>query len=186
MNVELACPVMRPTHCLTTWIIVGALGASVPRAALAQSATPASASAPSACVNAAGPDSGTTGRDSVNRLTAPRAGGDMAQHAALRLFAAVQAEEVRFAQQPTICVTMRGDARLDSVRVLARRNLASPVVRGTTYRDVYVAVEILGHLDAECISSRITGAAAGAGTGACASLGVRDSASARRAGAPPQ
>jgi hypothetical protein len=118
-------------------------------------------------------------------VPSPRAAADTTQHAALRLFAAVQADEVRFEKQPKICVTMRGDARLDSVRVLARRNLASPVIRGTTYRDIYVAVEILGHLDAECISSRITGAASGAGAGPCASLGVRDSTAGRRAGAPP-
>jgi hypothetical protein len=72
------------------------------------------------------------------------------------------------------------------VRVVGRRNLASPVVRGTTYRDIYVAVEILGHLNAECISARITGATPTAqGAGPCASLGVRDSAAVRRSGAPP-
>jgi hypothetical protein len=91
---------------------------------------------------------------------------------------------VQFARQPKICVKLSGDVRLDSVRVVGRRNLASPVVSGTTYRDIYVAVEILGHLNAECISARITGAAA-TGQGPCASLGVRDTTAGRRSGAPP-
>jgi hypothetical protein len=108
------------------------------------------------------------------------------QHTALRLFAAVQAAEVRFERRPTICVQLRGDVQLDSVRIVGRRNLASPVVQGTTYRDIYVAVEILGHLNAECISARITGAApTGPAAGPCASLGIRDSTASRRRGAPP-
>jgi hypothetical protein len=75
---------------------------------------------------------------------------------------------------------MRGDARLDSVRVVERRNIRSPVSVGTTYRNVYVAVEILGHLNARCIASRITGQQADS---TCASLGLRDSTSGGR-GAP--
>jgi hypothetical protein len=157
--------------------IAVALSVSVPGAVRAQDT---SSGQPAACVSATGPDAGTGVPD-----TAARASRDSV-HPALRLFAAVQADEVRFDKQPKICVTMRGDARLDSVRVVGRRNLTSPVVRGTTYRDVYVAVEILGHLDAECISARITGAAAaGPATGSCASVGVRDSTSGRRTGAPP-
>jgi hypothetical protein len=88
----------------------------------------------------------------------------------------VSADEVRFAKQPKICVQLRGDARLDSVRVVGRRNLSSPVVSGTTYRNVFVAVEILGYIDATCIASRITGApidTTSAGRRQCASLDVK-------------
>jgi hypothetical protein len=158
---------------------------AAPHSVLAQDAA-AVAAQPSACVAATGPDSGAGTPDSAIRAAVPRSASDSAGRTALRLFAAVEAQEVRFEKQPKICVTLHGDARLDSVRVVGRRNLASPVVRGTTYRDIYVAVEILGHLKAECVSARITGAAPSAqASGACASLGVRDSTSGRRAGAPP-
>ena len=111
----------------------------LPRAAAAQGA------AETGCVSATGPDV-ATGQSSF----ATDSG------AALRILAQVSADEVRFASSPTICVRLRGDARLDSVHVVARRNLTSPVVAGTTYRNVFVAVEILGHLNAECIAPRIT------------------------------
>ena len=39
----------------------------------------------------------------------------------------------------------------DSVRVVERRNLPERVVPGVTYRDVPVAVEILGHIYADCL-----------------------------------
>ena len=70
-------------------------------------------------------------------------------HSAIRLRAAVSASGVRFIGSPKICVRLRVDARLDSVHVTARRNITSPVVSGTTYRNVYVAVEILGRLNAD-------------------------------------
>jgi hypothetical protein len=184
MDVELAPTTMRApllAHTLAAGLAL--LGA--PPLAGAQSGG-APAGEPTACVSATGPDSGAGTSAGAARDATARAARDSAGHAALRLFAAVEAQEVRFERQPRICVTLRGDARLDSVRVVGRRNLVSPVVRGTTYRDVYVAVEILGHLDAECISARITGtAASGASSGPCASLDVRDGAAARRTGAPP-
>jgi len=171
---------MRPTAS-SFLLIAGAAVLGAPPAVRAQSA----AAQPSACVSATGPDSGAVNSDSARRSASTTARADTG-HAALRLFAAVEAAEVRFAKQPKICVQLNGDVRLDSVRVVGRRNLSSPVVQGTTYRDVYVAVEILGHLNAECISARITGAAqAGAASGPCASLGVRDSTGGRRSGAPP-
>lgn len=144
---------------------------------------------PSACVSASGPDvSPVTGDNGAVRSastplrvdSAARTGADSTRPAGnptLRLLASVQAEEVRFARQPKICVKLRGDASLDSVHVVARRNIRSPVSVGTTYRNVYVAVEILGHLNAQCISARITGQPA---TGACASLELRDSTSSGR------
>lgn len=115
------------------------------------------------CVSVAGPD--TVARSTAARSTSPEG------HSDLRIVASVSADEVTFAKEPKVCVSLRGDARLDSVRVVGRRNLASPVVRGTTYRNVYVAVEIVGHLDAACIASRITKTPADS-TATCASLGV--------------
>lgn len=136
------------------------------------------------CAAVAGPDvpaPADTGRR--GGFTAARSD---TTHAAVRLFASVQANEVSFARAPRICVRLTGDARLDSVHVVGRRNIASPVVAGTTYRDVYVAVEILGHLNAECIAARITGSGAGtANNERCASLGIRDSTAARKTGTSP-
>jgi hypothetical protein len=157
----------------------------LPAAAAAQvRAAPASGAEPSACVAATGPDLAAPGADTASRGRAAhdaRGQSDSAQHTAVYLFAAVEAQEVRFVGQPKICVRLTGDVQLDSVRVVGRRNITSPVVSGTTYRNVYVAVEILGRLNADCISARITGTAAGAPSrDACASLGLRDSASVRR------
>jgi hypothetical protein len=39
--------------------------------------------------------------------------------------------------------------------VVQRDNLPSPVVPGTTYRNVYIAVELLGRINAECLADRI-------------------------------
>jgi hypothetical protein len=55
-----------------------------------------------------------------------------------------QAEEVRFSAQPHIAIRVCGD--LDSARIIARRNLPDPVVVGETYRDVYIAVELVGRV----------------------------------------
>src|SRR5687767_274279 len=74
---------------------------------------------------------------------------------AIVLRAEVSAREVRFAKQPVIRVMLVNGA-IDSIRVIERRNLPEPVVPGQTYRDVYIAVEILGHLNAACLSARIT------------------------------
>jgi hypothetical protein len=63
---------------------------------------------------------------------------------------------------------------LDSVHVVERRNLPDPVVAGHTYRDVYVAVEIFGRLNADCIVAALTSTPRDS-TGqrnACASLDI--------------
>ena len=97
---------------------------------------------------------------------------------AIVLYASASAREVRFAAQPRIVVRLCGGV-MDSVRVLERRNLPDPVQPGVTYRDVFVAVEILGHLNASCIASKL-GAAPTRGADPCASLQIRDSAAIRR------
>lgn len=102
---------------------------------------------------------------------------DTGNHA-IAIFAAATIRELRFASQPQLEIKLRG-AVGDSVRIIERRNLPSPIVPGTTYRDVYIAVEILGHLNAQCISALIAGAPAAdsaANNAACARLIARDSA----------
>lgn len=69
--------------------------------------------------------------------------------------AEVSAREVRFNKQPTVRVTL-AYGTVDSVRVIERHNLPDPVQSGVTYRDVRIAVEILGHINAQCLSARIT------------------------------
>ncbi len=69
--------------------------------------------------------------------------------------AEVSAREVRFTRQPTVKVTL-AYGTVDSVRVIERHNLPDPVQPGVTYRDVRIAVEILGHINAQCLSARIT------------------------------
>lgn len=76
---------------------------------------------------------------------------------AVVIYAEASAREVRFEKQPTVRVRL--DGALDSVHVVERRNLPSPVVAGTTYRNVFVAVEIFGRLNAECIANSLTGGA---------------------------
>jgi hypothetical protein len=76
--------------------------------------------------------------------------------------ASASAEEVRFSGEPKIDVRLTGCSVLDSVRVLERRNLPRPVQPNVTYRDVHIAVEILGHLDVQCLLPTLAGAAAGA------------------------
>jgi hypothetical protein len=80
---------------------------------------------------------------------------DTTRTAAISIFAAVSAREVRFAKQPTIKVTL-AHGTIDSIRVLERRNLPEPVQPGATYRDVYVSVEILGRINAQYLAARIT------------------------------
>jgi hypothetical protein len=67
------------------------------------------------------------------------------------LLVGVHADEVRFATQPNVRVRLCWGG--DTVRVVQRDNLPSPVVAGTTYRNVYVAVELVGRVNAECLSN---------------------------------
>lgn len=182
MRLVLAMTDMRPVATYSAITLLVAVAAVTPLRA--------QGTEPPACVSATGPDVSPGTPDSaavrsgaMQRADSMRTGAGSARpttNPTVRLVASVQADEVRFARQPKICVRLRGDAQLDSVHVVARRNIQSPVAAGTTYRDVYVAVEILGHLNAQCIAARITGQQA---SGACASLELRDSASSGRA--PP-
>ena len=113
----------------------------------------------------------------------PRSGPDSGK-VAVMLLASASAREVRFARQPEIRVRLCGG--LDSVHVVERRNLPEPVVVGQTYRDVYVAVEILGRVDAACLTRRLglagdSLAMGGAREPACASISIGGAASPPRA-----
>jgi hypothetical protein len=91
----------------------------------------------------------------------------------------VGAREIHFATQPDIDVRLSG-ALGDSVRVLERRNLPKPVVAGTTYRDIYIAVEIVGHLADDCRQQAAADTArAAARSSLCASILRADSARGR-------
>src|SRR5918999_4310416 len=57
----------------------------------------------------------------------------------VRLYARVQIAELRFVTAPRTRAHVYGCVPTDSVRVLERRNLPSPVEPGVTYRDVEVA-----------------------------------------------
>jgi hypothetical protein len=146
----------------------------------------------SACPSAAVPTSGgaqpTPPRDSARPPGGGRESSAASENATIILRASASAREVRFAAQPRIVVRLCG-AVTDSVRVVERRNLPDRVQPGTTYRDVYIAVEILGHLNAQCLASRMGVAAQPATSNdPCASVTVRDSAQARPAAPrrPPQ
>src|ERR1044072_6779699 len=76
------------------------------------------------------------------------------QRVAVVIFAEASAKEVSFKSQPQLHVRLSGG--LDSVHVLDRRNLPSPVVTGTTYRDVHIAVELFGRVNAERIARTLT------------------------------
>jgi hypothetical protein len=105
-------------------------------------------------------------------------GGARAGAPDILLLAAVQANEVRFASQPRVRVRLCWAG--DTLTVVRRDNLPTPVVAGTTYRNVFVAVELLGRLNAECLLDRIATRAPAnrarpdsASFGSCAFLGAR-------------
>jgi hypothetical protein len=80
-------------------------------------------------------------------------GGARTGAADVLLLVGVHADEVRFASQPHVRVRLCWGG--DTVRVVQRENLPSPVVPGTTYRNVFIAVELLGRINAECLASMI-------------------------------
>jgi hypothetical protein len=163
---------------------------AVPAAASAQSepcairsggTTPSSATRP-----APRADSASGARRDTSRLATRSDSGPVD----VVIFAAAQVGEIRFASQPDIRVRLCGG--LDSVHVLERRNLPSPVVAGTTYRDVYVAVQIFGRLTADCIARTLTGTRARADSVSasavgpdCASLELRGTSGRSGASQPP-
>lgn len=106
--------------------------------------------------------------------------------------ASVTADEVTFRTQPDASARVGGCAG-PAVRVLERRNLPERVQPGVTYRDVRIAVEIVGRVEAACLATLAgdAGLAAALG-GACAPAARADTTGAdttgadtARSGAPP-
>src|SRR5436305_3116649 len=101
------------------------------------------------------PDS--SARDTTTRPRADSAsfgiGGARNGPADVLLLVGVHADEVRFGSQPHLRVRLCWGG--DTVRVVQRDNLPSPIVPGTTYRNVYIAVELIGRVNAECLANRI-------------------------------
>ena len=98
--------------------------------------------------------------------------------------ASVSARELRFESEPRASVRLTGCAPGDTgrVRVLERRNLPERVQPGVTYRDVYVAVEIVGRLEAACLLGLAADSAAARGRPLPCAPAARDTA--RRAPPP--
>lgn len=134
----------------------------------------------SVAARAQSPDSVRT--DTARRVAPPGTPLAGADHGTVVLFASASAREVQFRSQPRIVVRLCG-AVTDSVHVIERRNLPERVQPGVTYRDVYIAVEIIGHLNAECLGQRIGTSTTPAASRDCAYVTVRDSTNARRS--PP-
>jgi hypothetical protein len=80
-------------------------------------------------------------------------GGARSGKADVVLWVGVHADQVRFASQPHVRVRLCWGG--DTLRVVQRTNIPSPVVAGTTYRNVYVAVELVGRLNGECLANAI-------------------------------
>jgi hypothetical protein len=99
----------------------------------------------------------STRRDTTTRPRADSAGfgigGARTGPADVMLLVGVHADEVRFGSQPHVRVRLCWGG--DTLRVVQRDNLPSPVVPGTTYRNVYIAVELIGRVNAECLANRI-------------------------------
>lgn len=97
--------------------------------------------------------------------------------------ASMEADEVTFRTEPRASARVAGCAG-PTVRVVERRNLPERVEAGTTYRDVRIAVEIVGRVEASCLAALAGdgGLAAALGGGAC---GVQAQAEPTRGAAPP-
>jgi hypothetical protein len=101
--------------------------------------------------------SDSTRRDTTTRPRPVSAafgvGGARTGAADVMLLVGVHANEVRFGSQPHLRVRLCWGG--DTLRVVQRDNLPSPIVPGTTYRNVYIAVELIGRVNAECLAERI-------------------------------
>lgn len=102
-------------------------------------------------------DSTARARDTSSRAPSDSTpfgvGGARSGAADVLLLVGVHADEVRFASQPRVRVRLCWGG--DTVRVIQRDNLPSPIVPGTTYRNVYIAVELLGRVNAACLADMI-------------------------------
>ena len=178
---------MRPTFQRPpTWRVYGCLAVALALTQCGRSAStpgPATVSPSLTARGQVGSGAELAAWDSAScpSLTQARSGtpGDSARRPTIILCAGVGAREVHFATQPDIRVRLTGSLG-DSVRVLERRNLPKPVTAGTTYRDVYVAVELVVHLADSCREATGADSARTAATSSlCASILRADSARGR-------
>ena len=146
-------------------LVSGALCIGV--ASIARAQTNAGANRPTCAAllandSSAGTHIGPTGSISRSRDTPARSGTDTASFGVggartgpgdVILLVGVHADEVRFASQPHVRVRLCWGG--DTLRVVQRDNLPSPIVPGTTYRNVFISVELIGRLNAECLADRI-------------------------------
>ncbi len=104
-----------------------------------------------------GPGLSDSTRDTTTRPRPDSAGfgigGAKSGAADVMLLVGVHADEVRFGAQPHLRVRLCWGG--DTVRVVQRDNLPSPIVPGTSYRNVYIALEIIGRVNAECLANVI-------------------------------
>jgi hypothetical protein len=144
--------------------LLAALGGS--SAALAQAPAPCGAgqsAVPSPSGAAASVQSDTTGPAAANATQKPD----------VLLLVSFSADELRFNSAPDASIRFCWGG--DSLRVVERRNLPSPVVGGTTYRNVYIAAELRAYLNPECLTRALglsTSALSPGGDPACAALGI--------------
>ena len=101
--------------------------------------------------------SDSSARDTTTRPRADSAsfgiGGAKTGAADVMLLVGVHADEVRFGAQPRVRVRLCWGG--DTLRVVQRDNLPSPIVAGTIYRNVYIAVELIGRVNAECLANQL-------------------------------
>jgi hypothetical protein len=166
--------------------------------ATAQRASPADPNQPSCAAVLAsdssvgtyiGPTASTSrARDTSSRSRADSAsfgvGGARSGPADVILLVGIHADEVRFASQPLVRARLCWGG--DTLRVVQRDNLPSPIVPGTTYRNVYIAVELLGRINAECLADLIgVGNRAPPSGSSCAFLGGAAATGAQSTRPPP-
>jgi hypothetical protein len=178
------------------FILVGAPHARAQGATTAN-ANPSSCAAVLANDSAVGTRIGPTDSTSRARDTSARTRADTASFgiggarngpADVLLLVGIHADEVRFASQPHLRVRLCWGG--DTLRVVQRDNLPSPIVPGTTYRNVFIAVELLGRVNAECLADMIgvgsNNAPRNASPASCAFLGATAGTGAQNTRPPPQ
>ena len=164
--------IMRPTPVCT--ILLGALLLSgLAGSAGAQLSVTQTAGCPAPAVTAVpgrGDSETTATRDSASRASVANGAPDAV------LLVAFSADELRFNTQPNARIRFCWGG--DSLHIVERRNLPSPVVAGTIYRNVFIAAELRAYLNAECLSQRLGLTASSTdkpGNSACAALGLNTS-----------
>jgi hypothetical protein len=146
-------------------LLLASSGAGGQQLTITQSPTCASAQAPLASQPVADsmPRADTTGAIASNGQGKPD----------VVLLVAFSADEIRFNSAPSAAIRLCWGG--DSLHVLERRNLPSPVMAGTTYRNVYIAAELRAYLNPECLSRAFGGSAPASSNTAdpgCAALGL--------------